>query len=140
MSDECSSTQITSKKSFRINAKYWALTYPQCSLPNSAALIALKDIAKERLHWCLVGEEKHADGQPHLHAIVALHTRWNVRNPHHWDLHGYHGNYQAVKSLQKWIIYVTKEKNVVSHGADWEQMRAQALKKQSTKDRDWETM
>ena len=61
----------------------------------------------------LIGQEKHQDGQSHLHAYVKYMKTMNIRNPAFFDIvyegETYHGNYQTAKSAIASIKYVSKE-------------------------------
>lgn len=96
-----------SSKSFRINAKSFFLTYPQCSLSKQE----LKDFldTKGRSTYILIGRELHEDGQPHLHALVSYEKKLNVKRETFFDILGYHPNIQAAKNIQALKNYIQKE-------------------------------
>lgn len=102
--------------SFRLNAKNVYLTYPKCPLPKEEVLSQLLIIFQERgrsVNHYLVAQEKHKDGRDHLHCILWLDGKINVRLAWFADLNGestsYHGNYQALKKERECVKYVTKE-------------------------------
>lgn len=92
---------------FRINAKSFFLTYPQCQLQKEE-LKAFLD-TKGRIIFLLIGLEHHEDGQPHLHALVTFDKKLNVKRQTFFDTNGYHPNIQAVKNLQAVKNYIQKE-------------------------------
>lgn len=59
--------------------------------------------------YVLVAEEKHQDGQPHLHAVVCFSKEKNFRSDKCFDFDGYHANVQACKNLEGSYIYVMKD-------------------------------
>lgn len=102
---------------FRINAKHLFLTYPRCTLDKQVAFDQLFfKFTPERL---IVSREDHADGTPHLHAYVGLHSKRNFTSSNFADLflHPdlFHGNYQAARSVKATIQYVTKDKDFLSN-------------------------
>ena len=54
----------------RNRSKGWFLTYPQCSVAKEDLLAALQ--AKVDVVEYVVAAELHQDGNPHLHAFIAL--------------------------------------------------------------------
>ena len=92
----------------RFNCKYFFLTYPQCAIPPTRFALKFKQLRVDDYHLV---KEKHDDGNPHYHAIVAFSNRKNIRNPRHFDVDGHHPNIQKVKSLIKCLRYLKKEKH-----------------------------
>lgn len=62
----------------------------------------------------VICEEKHKDGNPHLHAFIKLMGRKRFR-PDLFDVDGYHGHYEPAKSFRCVVRYVTKEGNYISN-------------------------
>jgi len=103
--------------SFRLNAKQFFLTFPQCEVS--------KQTVAERLEFKFAGElacyaiaaEHHEPtaedpvGGPHLHILLHLTEKKNFKDPKCFDfLTESHGNYQAQKgSLAQAAVYLTKE-------------------------------
>lgn len=98
------------KNSYRAEGVNWLLTFPQCSLTKQQALenITLKeDLAVKAV---IVGQEAHADGNPHLHIIVCLEEKLRTRKANYWDFVALkHGDYRVIKFPKKAYAYVTKE-------------------------------
>ncbi len=67
--------------------------------------------------------EKHQDGTPHLHALVVLSSKVNIRNAGFADLtfgsENFHGNYQGTRNLRDVACYVTKEDMHVTSSQTW---------------------
>ncbi|AKV62302.1 putative replication initiation protein [Lytechinus variegatus variable sea urchin associated circular virus] len=93
--------------SFRVCAKNFFLTYPRSI-----------DLSKQDLfdfllsfepNYLLVAEEKHADGTPHLHALLCLARRRDIRDPRHFDCQGYHCNITSTRSIARCIDYCKKD-------------------------------
>lgn len=96
---------------FRINTTQLFLTYPQCSLTTSDVKNQLEVLVP--IDKFIIAEEKHSDGNPHIHAYLKLQRKTNIRDPTKLDLKSstgevFHGNYQACRSRTKVMKYVTK--------------------------------
>lgn len=93
--------------SFRIAAKSFFLTYPQCSLEKEE----LKDFLclKGRVNYYLIGRERHEDGNFHLHALVTYDRKLNVKRENFFDFDGFHPNVQAAKNIPALKNYISKE-------------------------------
>ena len=128
-------------KSYAKDSKFlgWFLTYPQCTLTKEQAKEALFDRLYNQelkmVEWIFC-EEKHKDGNPHLHAFVKLDKKVRCKGDR-FDLEYFdykkHGEYQPAKSWKAVIRYIVKEskngpKNYISN-FDVEA----ALKKQNKK-------
>lgn len=96
---------------FRLTAKSFFLTYPQCTLTKEEAIAQLK-VLGPTTYW-VIGREKHEDGNPHLHAVVTFTYKRNVKSVNFFDLKGenttYHGNYQTCKNVDASINYCKKD-------------------------------
>jgi len=118
---------------FRLSAKALLLTYPRCPISKELAVQLIHDkFPPENVIFIIVGHELHgeaAEGQvrDHLHALVLLRSRCNIRNPNYLDLHyngaDYHGNYQSTRNIRSALQYVTKDGDIASHGELPEQYR-----------------
>lgn len=105
----------TSTSSFRINAKQFFLTYPQCGikceelLEGITAIVSSKNNTVEQYCIC---EEKHANGDPHLHAYIKLGRKCNCRTPTYFDIRVgedvFHPNIQSVRSVVAVQKYIKK--------------------------------
>lgn len=62
----------------------------------------------------MVAEEKHQDGNSHIHAYLLLEKKANITNPNKLDLIGpceetYHGNYQSARNRRRILTYIMKD-------------------------------
>jgi len=105
MSNESSQTSI--HPSFRINAKSFFLTYPQCTKTKEEVKAFLE--SKAPLAYYLIGRELHEDGNPHIHAVVTYKKKLNVKSNRYFDLDEFHPNVQAAKNMAALKNYITKE-------------------------------
>lgn len=99
---------------FELNTAQLFLTYPKCPIPKEEARDWL--IQKFDPNYYVVAQEKHADGDPHLHVYMKLKKAVHVRNHNYYDLPGpYHGKYEGCRSVRKVIQYCTKEEDYVAN-------------------------
>lgn len=105
---------------FNVRAKGWFLTYPRCSASKEEVLAALKKKGKV-IKQIVVSRELHEDGHPHVHVYLYLEDRFNCKSAAFWDILGYHGNYQAAKSLKAVQNYIKKDGDFVQEGIDYVQ-------------------
>lgn len=109
------------EKSFRLQAKYMLLTWPQCETSKEHVLEGIKSTFKD-LKGCVVAREEHEDGSPHIHAYVELYKNCDIKRMAVLDgIAGKHGNYKPYKAAEwsspgKMRRYVEKEGDVVSFG------------------------
>lgn len=108
-------SQDSVKRLKRIQCKSWFCTWPQCPLSKEEALKIL-DSKKEDFSIVeyVICEEKHEDGNPHLHAFLKL-SKKKTFNSNLFDLDKYHGNYQTCKSWRAVIQYVKKDGDYISN-------------------------
>jgi hypothetical protein len=103
--------------SFRLNAKQFFLTFPQCEVPKQLVAERIVNRLGDNLAAYAIAAEHHAPtpddpvGGPHLHVLIHLKERVNYKNPNCFDyLTESHGNYQVQKgSLAQAATYLTKE-------------------------------
>lgn len=100
----------TTSKSFRLQAKEFAITYPHCDVSMQVMYDYYKETHKPR--YLCVCEELHEDGSPHLHVCAVFQTRKDVKNERFFDFirdgKTYHPNVKKCKKLQWWDEYVKK--------------------------------
>nr|AWX66805.1 replication associated protein [Pepper huasteco yellow vein virus] len=92
-------------KRFRLNAKNYFLTYPQCSISKEEALAQIQNLStpvnKKYIKIC---KESHEDGQPHLHVLIQFEGKYQCTNNRFFDLVSstrsahFHPNIQGAKS------------------------------------------
>lgn len=101
------------KKEMR--ARQWFLTYPQCPLEKELVLKLLEPLGIKEY---VIAEEKHQNGDPHLHCYIKLKNKVRFK-PNYFDLVDlgttYHGNYQSVRNYDDVVAYCTKEDNYISN-------------------------
>jgi len=123
--------------SFRLYAKQFFLTFPQCETPKQVASERIVRHFGDNLAAYAIAAEHHAPtesdpvGGPHLHILLHLNNRTQFKKPDCFDfITESHGNYQTQKgSLQKVAEYLTKEdKEPLCFNIDLEAAKA---KKQS---------
>lgn len=102
--------------SFRFAARKAFLTYPQCPLTQDEVHDKLDEI--QPIQWCIIAQEQHADGNPHIHVAVIFEKKLNMRSPNGLDLSGYHCNIQAPKNWPATINYVKKDGNYKEYGTN----------------------
>lgn len=98
-------------KVFRLRTSGLFLTYPQCSIQPSEALPLLQEICKKKKRKIVeyvIAQEKHKDGNDHLHCFLKLDKLLDVSNQAFFDLGNHHGNYQSAKSATKVKKYCAK--------------------------------
>lgn len=103
-------------KRFSLFATRISMTWPQCDWKKERVLDHLQATFGANLRYAIVCEEKHADGQPHIHAGVFLYQAFRTRNARVFDLGPHHGEYQGIRSPKDWINYVKKDGNWIDHG------------------------
>jgi len=91
---------------FRFSARAAFLTYPQCDIPAQALHDFLSDIAPTT--YIHVAKENHADGQPHLHALVCFTKKFSSRNQAIFDCQGKHPNIQSARNTKAVDDYLEK--------------------------------
>lgn len=119
------------RRTFRLQAKFMFLTWPQCDTPKEVVLANLKKLPT--FEYAVVSRENHHDSAGvHLHAFVAWTKQVNKIGAK-WldDIAGKHGNYQAARSNLKVVQYVIKDGNYVSDGFDPALYISQAMNKKS---------
>lgn len=100
---------------FRITAKKFFLTYPQCNLEKEDLLSFLKTKANIiRYH---IGREKHEDGNLHLHAAVEYSRKLNIKDPNSFDYKEFHPNIQAARNYDDVAAYCTKDGDFITNSS-----------------------
>ncbi len=115
---------------FVVQSKFVLLTFPSSDVNKEDALEKVKSLVG--LEWAIVCAEKHQDGTPHLHCLVAHVVRFRTRDVNFFDfIAGKHCNIKSVtRTLAKVIEYVIKDGDYICHGIDpVEFLRLKKLKK-----------
>ena len=92
---------------FKLQSKNIFLTYAQCDVSKEALLAYLQSLAPIQ-EYC-IGQEKHQDGNLHLHAFVSFKERFTTRDERIFDCNGFHPNIQVVRNKKKCVEYCCKE-------------------------------
>lgn len=107
---------------FRFDTKTLYLTYAQCSLPKEEVYSQLAELLYPNdFEQYIIAEERHKDGNFHVHAYLVLHSQFRSRNAKALDLTGlegekYHPHIQArVRSPTRCIAYCQKEGNYLTN-------------------------
>lgn len=93
---------------FRLAAKNFFITYPQCPLSRETILAHLQTLLPGAT-FIKVCQEHHEDGALHLHCLCCLDKKKDIRNARFFDIQQYHPNVQAAKDIPGSIRYLEKE-------------------------------
>lgn len=100
-------------RDFRINAKSFSLTFPQCDASKEELLHHLQQMQPVYVGVC---REAHESGAPHLHAAVFFKKKKNIKDAKHFDFNGFHCNIQATKRESLWVKYLKKDGDFIESG------------------------
>ncbi|ADV15490.1 replication-associated protein [Sida micrantha mosaic virus [Brazil:Mato grosso do sul:2:2007] - [Bolivia]] len=110
-------------KRFKINAKNYFLTYPQCSLTKEETLSQLQSLTTPvNKKYIKISRELHEDGQPHLHVLIQFEGKFQCTNQRFFDLVSpsrsvhFHPNIQAAKSSSDVKSYISKDGDTIESG------------------------
>lgn len=96
----------------RLCAANYFLTYPQCTLSKEELLEFLNEKLKN-LTYYVISQEVHEDGNLHLHALVCLASRLDIRSERYFDVGGFHPNIQATRNKEASKTYIKKDGNFI---------------------------
>ncbi len=105
---------LVTRTSVSFRATNLFITWPQCEVDKQETGKLLLELYDPM--WVVVAEEAHADGAPHLHAILKCRGRTRF---YHDDLDrivGKHGNYQKINNLTACLTYIAKDKDFYANG------------------------
>lgn len=127
-------TQTATRAPFRLQAKFFFLTWPQCDTPKETVLERIKALPSYS-HAVVSREDHKEEDGVHLHAFVAFSRVVNRRGSDWLDaLAGKHGNYQSARDQQHVVKYVIKDGDYVADGFDPVQFLELRKKKKSSKE------
>nr|AFD63023.1 RepA protein [Chickpea chlorosis virus-E] len=107
----------TRQNNFRLQTKYVFLTYPHCSSTATSLRDFLWDkLSRFAIFFIAVATELHKDGTPHLHCLLQLDKRGDIRDPSFFDFEGNHPNIQPAKNSEQVLDYISKDGNVITRG------------------------
>jgi len=75
---------------------------------------------KGHVKYAIICEEKHEDGEPHLHAMICFAKKVDIRDARYFDIEGCHPKIEAVKHVAKTRNYVKKDGNFIEYGDEFE--------------------
>lgn len=107
---------------FYISRKSYFLTYPQCSLSKDEAFNFLMDKFKPKI--IIIGQERHKDGNLHLHIWLEFGTRKTIRNCRVFDINNYHCNIGKIRKEEcnnrknAYNYIIKQDKNPLIYGID----------------------
>lgn len=101
--------------SFNFDARTAFLTYPRSEFTAEALLAWLNDAIGPH-EWARVAHERHADGAPHIHAVVHFTRRVRSTDARAFDFDGRHPNVQSCRAVQKALAYLAKDGQYSDHG------------------------
>nr|QIH45397.1 replication protein [Pouzolzia golden mosaic virus] len=108
---------------FKISARNYFLTYPQCSLSKEEALSQLQNlVTPTNKKYIKVCRELHEDGSPHLHVLIQFEGKFQCKNQRFFDLVSptrsthFHPNIQGAKSSSDVKSYMEKDGDTVDWG------------------------
>jgi len=112
-----SQNQVIQNPNFRMDAKNFFLTYPQCSLTKEFVCSELRKLLGDKLNGLIVCEEDHHQEEgKHLHALALCNRRINIRNSRYFDIVAHHGDYKVARDVKASVIYIKKDKNFLEWG------------------------
>jgi hypothetical protein len=124
----------SSRRRFRLCAKKFFCTWPQCDVPSIEALNNLMEHSGGLVEWAVVAHELHEDGTDHLHALIAFSRERDFSSSSCLDfVTGQHGNYQTVRNLRRVLKYVIKDGDFVYHGEPDPESRLRAMEQHKSK-------
>jgi hypothetical protein len=87
----------TGKKRFQLAAKNLFLTYPKCNGSKEDLLKMLLEHKYLTPHFIMIAQERHQDGNLHLHAYIQNKEKCTISSPKSLDFQGCHGDYKSAK-------------------------------------------
>lgn len=106
---------------FRFSARQMFITCPKVFIQPSECCDLLMGIFKKYdVQYVVASVEEHADGDPHVHALVTCKRKINLRNSRFLDpvFHGKHAHMQPVRNPAHVMNYVIKHGNWDARGVD----------------------
>lgn len=94
---------------FRVNARHFAITYPQCDLSPEEFCEQFGQLHGDSGASFRAASELHDDGGLHWHVALTFPKRYDLTNARAWDLDGFHPNIQAARDYGQWFDYISKD-------------------------------
>lgn len=95
---------------FRLQFTHVLLTYARSGdLTKEALETHLRTLLPDKTKWVSAAKELHQDGEPHLHAVLSLNARHDLRNARFFDWMGKHPNITKHNGWKKPVEYIRKD-------------------------------
>lgn len=107
---------MKSMSEFRLQARHVFLTYPQCSIDPDTLYETMN--IKHSVKSAIIAQEKHQDGNPHLHALFTFQKKLHTRNPKEFDIGDCHPNIQTPRNIPAITNYIKKDGNYRCYGEE----------------------
>ncbi|XP_028059512.1 uncharacterized protein LOC114263205 [Camellia sinensis] len=111
------------RRRFRLQNKNIFLTYPRCSLPKEGLLQKLRALFTNRQPNCIrVAHELHANGEPHLHALVQFPYHFQTQDEWFFDIthdnsnRHFYPNMQGATNHENVLEYISKHSDYTEWG------------------------
>lgn len=86
---------------FRVNAKNYFLTYPQCNASIADIRDFILGMEGDKVNWMVIARELHQDGNPHLHVQIEFATPKNIKRADYYDYQEFHPNISGTRNVKK---------------------------------------
>jgi len=121
VSKSAKKTKSTKKSDgFEINSQQLFLTYSQCPLELDDVLEFLKTVfEKYEIETYILAQEKHQDGNLHIHVYLKLKKRPHIRNAERiCDYKSHHPKIESCRSWKNVVKYVVKDGKYITNLSD----------------------
>jgi len=94
------------------------LTWPKNDVDAGEAMNKLMErFGADNISYVCISTEEHEDGTPHLHALVCLKSKCDIKSAQDLDMvTGKHGNYQSARNVRNTLEYVKKGGQFIEKG------------------------
>lgn len=99
---------------FKFDGQFVFLTYPQANIEHAAVHLRLSAIGP--VDWLRVCTERHADGNPHVHAVGKFSRRVQSRNERIFDIDGKHPCIERPRDTKRALQYIAKDGEFTDFG------------------------
>lgn len=98
------------------------LTFSRCPITKEDVWKQLRHCTVKKVKWCVIAQEQHKDGHPHIHVLIRYESCLSVRSPSFFNVKDnkkeYQANIQGPKSEASVYSYITKEDDNAFHYPD----------------------
>lgn len=106
-------TQNNGKLRFRLQSTQFLLTYPHCNIKKEDALKFISEIVP--IHKYVICEEKHENGEPHIHAYIKTTKTIDAKSEKYFDINGFHGQYEKCRNFHAVRNYCKQDGNYITN-------------------------